>query len=185
MTHTKLYLSKFYSRKPTSLLFAPLAMLGGLLFFASSPAINAQELEDLLPGLKERAVVIEITARVLEKNSLEIWNSTSSKVTIPGKAVGIKLIGANIVVVVQFTPYLRSDGNNILVAQGQTWVDVPNQGMRYQTTMQTIPLAFGEQVYFLPLGSSVNDDDAHIEILLELHPYISQPAPLSVENEPK
>jgi hypothetical protein len=142
--------------------------------------MSAEEfsLEKLFPRLKEEAVVLDIIARVVEQNQEEVWNSSvNSKVTIPGRPVGLKLVGANIVVAVQFTPYLRRNGNNVLVAQGQIWVDVPNEGIRYQTTMQTIPLKFGEQIYFFPLGSVSSRDEAHIEIQLELHPYTEDDAP--------
>jgi hypothetical protein len=153
--------------------------LFGSLLFLNAAAGAAQEfpLEELLPGLRERAVVLNMTARVVEQNQREVWNSVNSKVTIPGKPVGLRLVGANIVVAVQFTPYLRRNGRNVLVAQGQIWVDVPNEGIRYQTTMQTIPLEFGEQIYFFPLGSVSSNDEAHIEIQLELHPYTEKPAP--------
>ncbi|MDR1466442.1 MAG: hypothetical protein LBI40_02340 [Treponema sp.] len=145
------------------------SVLGGFLLLTARTALS-QDIESLLPALKDRAVVIDITARILENDSEEVWNSKSSKVTIPGKAVSIKFVGSNIVIVAQFTPYLRRDGRNILVAQGQIWVDVPHKGMRYQTTMQTIPIVFGEEVYFLPLGST-NPNGSVIEILLRLHPY--------------
>ncbi|MDR2633489.1 MAG: hypothetical protein LBC51_07695 [Treponema sp.] len=146
-------------------------LFGSLLFLATGGAAQELSLEELLPGLKERAVVLDIIARVVEKNQEEVWNSFNSKVTIPGKPVSLKLVGTNILVVVQFTPYLRGDGNNFLVAQGQIWIDIPNQGIHYQTTIQTIPLEFGEQIYFFPLGSVDSQDEARIEIQLELHPY--------------
>jgi hypothetical protein len=85
--------------------------------------------------------------------------------------VGLKLVGANIVIAVQFTPYLNPNGNNVLVAQGQIWVNVPNKGIHYQTTMQTMPLEFGEQIYFFPLGGFDSQGESRIEIQLELHPY--------------
>ena len=50
-------------------------------------------------------------------------------------------------------------------------MDIPDQGIHYQATIQTIPLEFGEQVYFLPLGDKIDHDNAHIEIQLELLPY--------------
>jgi hypothetical protein len=133
----------------------------------------AQEksLEELLPGLKDRAVVFDITARVVEQNQTEIWNSAESRVTISGRPVGLKLVGSNIVVAIQFTPYLRRKGRNVLVAQGQIWIDVPGEGIRYQTTMQTIPLGFDEPIYFFPLGETKSKEDAHIEIKLVLRPY--------------
>jgi hypothetical protein len=148
--------------------------LFGIILFAAGAAAIAQEpsLEEMLPGLKDRAVVLDIISRVVEQNQKEVWNSANSKVTIPGRPVGLKLVGANVVVMVQFTPYFGADGNAVLVAQGQIWINIPNQGIRYQTTLQTIPLKYGEQIYFFPLGSMDSEDDARIEIQLELRPYI-------------
>jgi hypothetical protein len=37
--------------------------------------------------------------------------------------------------------------------------------------MQTIPLEFGEQVYFFPLGPMQSQEEAYIEIQLLLEPY--------------
>ncbi|MDR0526102.1 MAG: hypothetical protein LBG90_09580 [Spirochaetaceae bacterium] len=162
------------------------------LVFAAGAKAQEFSLEELLPGLKERAVVLNIVARVVEKNQEEVWNSANSKVTIPGRPVGLKLVGANIVVAVQFTPYLREDGHNMLVAQGQIWIDVPNEGIRYQTTLQTIPLAFGELIYFFPLGSvslekGEKSGEARIEIQIQMHPYAAaavpeEPAPAGEEK---
>jgi hypothetical protein len=149
------------------------AVLGSLLFIAANAAVSAQEpfLEELPPGLKERAVVLDIVARVIEQDQEEVWQQVNSKVTIHGRSVGLKLVGANIVVAVQFTPYRQSNGTTILVAQGQIWVDVPNQGISYQTTIQTIPMEYGEPIYFFPLGSADSPNMARIEIQVELRPY--------------
>jgi hypothetical protein len=154
----------------------PLMLFGSIFLLGANTFIfpQASALEEMLPGLRERAVVLDIDARVLEKNQEEVWNASNSKVTIPGKPVGLRLVGENIVVALQFTPYFRKDGNNVLVAQGQIWVNVPNKGLHYQTTMQTIPIKFGEQIYFFPLGSADSPSDAHIEIRLALHPYIME-----------
>ncbi|MDR1862772.1 MAG: hypothetical protein LBQ67_02505 [Treponema sp.] len=149
-----------------------LAFFGSIFFLAAWTAY-AQEpsLEELLPGLKDEAMIVDIVARVVEQNQQVVWNSKNSKVTIPGRPVGLKLVGTNIVVAVQFIPYIRRNGHNILVAQGQIWMNIPNEGIRYHTTMQTIPLEFGEEIFFFPLGSVENQDDARIEVTLILHPY--------------
>jgi hypothetical protein len=142
------------------------------LFVAAAGVIIAQELSlEELPGLKEQAIKIAIVARVVEQNQEEVWNSVNSKVTIPGRPVGMKLVGNNIVVAVQFTPYRQRNGRNILVAQGQIWLDVPNQGIHYQTTMETIPLEYGEPIYFFPLGSGENPGEPRIEIQVQITPY--------------
>lgn len=151
-------------------------------------AVSAQEKpENIINALKDRAVVIEVTARILQGgNETAAWNSESSKVTIPGRPVTLKLVGSNVVIAAQFTPYKRDDGRNILVAQGQVWVSTKDRGMLYYTTMQSIPLAFGERVYFFPLGQNQDDSSPRIEVQIILRPYVEedtqklqQPAPPS------
>jgi hypothetical protein len=155
------------------------ALISGLLFlapaggfFGNPGALAAQEPPDgMMSGLRDRAVVLNILARIVEQDQEEIWNSNNSKVTIMGRPVNMKLIGENVVVNVQFTPYQQENGRSLLVAQGQIWLNVPNEGVRYQTTLQSIPMEFGEQIYFFPLGKVRSEDEARIEIRLELHPY--------------
>ena len=138
----------------------------------SSPGTRprATALEEL-PGLRERAVVMHIVSRIVEQNQQVVWNSENSRITIPGRPVGLKLVGSNLVVAVQFTPFLRANNQHMLVAQGQIWINVPNEGIRYQTTMQTIPIEFDEPVYFFPLGSGKQGNEARIEIMLRAQPY--------------
>jgi hypothetical protein len=147
--------------------------LGSILFFTVLGVGMGQEtsLEELLPGLKERAVVLDIISRIVEENQQVVWNSVNSKVTIPGRPVGIKVVGANVVIALQFTPFLRPGGSSVLVAQGQIWVDVPEEGIRYQTMLQTIPINFGEPIFFFPLGSPSSPHGSRIELQLEIRPY--------------
>jgi hypothetical protein len=155
------------------------ALISGLLFLSSTGGFSgragglaAQEPPgDMMNGLRDRAVVLNIIARIVEQDQEEIWNSNNSKVTIMGRPVSLKLIGENVVVNVQFTPYQQENGRSLLVAQGQIWINVPNEGVRYQTTLQSIPMEFGEQIYFFPLGKVHSGNEASIEIQLELHPY--------------
>jgi len=148
------------------------ALLALILFFGAMETLGAQEssLEEL-PGLRERAVMLRIISRIVEQNQQVVWNSENSRATIPGRPVGLKLVGSNLVVAVQFTPFLRPQGKHVLVAQGQIWVNVPDEGIHYYTTMQTIPIQFSEQVYFFPLGSMDTHDEAQIEIQLVMEPF--------------
>ena len=153
-----------------------IVFLQAVLFFAIRTGLGAQEVSvEELPGLRERAVVMRIVSRIVEQNQQVVWNSENSRVTIPGRPVGLKLVGTNLVVAVQFTPFLQPNGQHILVAQGQIWINVPDEGIRYHTTIQTIPLGFNEQVYFFPLGPTRTQDEAHIEIQLMLEPYSGNP----------
>ncbi|GAB1484802.1 hypothetical protein MASR2M78_36200 [Treponema sp.] len=151
-----------------------LALMSVAFFLAAASLVAQEPSVNVIPAFRERAVVLDIVARVVERGEAEVWNSENSKVTIPGRPVSLKLVGQNVIVVVQFTPYKRDDGKQVLVAQGQVWVNTKDEGMRYQTTMQTIPLDFGERVYFFPLGPQTGDGNARIEIQLELRPYKSE-----------
>ena len=136
--------------------------------------LYAQELRlDELPALRERAMVIHITTTV-EENSQELWNAFSSKVTIPGRPVGIKLVGNNLVIAVQFTPYIRQ-GKYALVAQSQIWINIPEKGMSYKTDTHSIPVDLGETILYLPLGSESGSDNPHIELLLTMYRYGEAP----------
>jgi hypothetical protein len=127
--------------------------------------------QGFFPRFRGRALVLEIDARVVEQNETVIWNESHKKTTLPGRPVEIKLVGSNLVVMAQFTPYLRRGAQKFLVAQGQIWMEVPGQGIRYHTSMQTIPLQFGEPIYFFPLGPQGAEDTARIEVMLTLYPY--------------
>ncbi|MDR1787040.1 MAG: hypothetical protein LBR16_01100, partial [Treponema sp.] len=101
----------------------------------------------------------------------EIWHSVNSQVTLPGRAVSLKLVGANIIIAVQFTPFCRPSGEQLLVAQGQIWLEAPGKGIDYQTAFQTIPLSFGEEVRFLPLGPAEDGAEPMIEMRVVLRRY--------------
>ena len=119
-----------------------------LFLLCGNAGIKAQEpgtgIEELIPGLKDRAVVLDIDARVVEQNKAVIWKEAHQRLTIPGRAVGMNLVGANLAVAVQFTPYLHARGQkNTLVAQVQMWVEAPNQGgIRYQNVHPDHPPGF-------------------------------------------
>jgi hypothetical protein len=124
--------------------------------------------QDDFTRLRGRQVMLDIQARVLERDLSVSWSGSYQKITISGRPVSVKLLGDNIVVIAQFTPYLRRGGSNFLVAQGQVWISIPGQGVRYQTSMQTISLEFDEQVFFFPLGQMASQGQAIIELSLAI-----------------
>ena len=148
-----------------------LFLFSAVFIFAAGAQINAQDSQaGVASRFGRRALIIGIDARVLEEKEKKqevAWEETIQKITIPGSPVGIKLVGSNVVVAVQFTPFIRRHGQNVLVAQGQIWIDDPNKGMSYYTSIQTIPMEFGEPIYFFPLGSQ--QLDSSIEIILTVN----------------
>jgi hypothetical protein len=144
-------------------------------FILVAAAICAQDRPEgqgeMMPGLRRQAVILDIDAQVLaqqEQNQVVVWNETTHKVVMPGSPVGLRLVGSNVVVVMQFTPFIPRRGQNMLVAQGQVWLEVPNEGIRYYTSIQTIPLEFDQPIYYFPLGES--NGDSSIKITLTVKP---------------
>ena len=120
---------------------------------------------DVNQHIRRREIILDINAKVLGEDQSELLRSeTYKETTISGRPVEIKLVVANVVVVVQFTPYIR---RKILVVQGQVWINLPEQGTHYYTSLQTIPLEFNEPILFFPLGQ-ISHDTANIEVELTL-----------------
>ena len=158
----------------------------GLLLYCSIPCTRteAQTLPlDELPALRDRAMVLQITTKI-EQNSQEIWNSYNSEVTVPGRPVSIRLVGENLVVAIQFTPYLR-EGRYALVAQGQIWINIPDRGMSYKATTHSIPMDIGEPILYFPLGSNEDSNTPHIELILVMYRYGEEPDPGSAGATPR
>ena len=155
-------------------------VLGSVFFLTFQLRVNSQESpqQPVPPWLLDRAVIMDI-ATIVEEDQEIVWNSENSKVTLPGRPVRLQMVGTNIIISVQFTPYFRRNGNNYLVAQGQVWIQIPNEGMSFYTCMETIPMEFEELIYFFPLGSANAEQDAQIEIQIVLYPFsqelINQP----------
>jgi len=103
--------------------------------------------------LLQQVLDVNIAARVSEAGEDAIWTVESSELTLPGRSVSVKLVGKNILVLAQFTPYLKENDEIILVAQGQVWISSPMKDeIKYLTTLKNIPITLGEKVLFFPLG---------------------------------
>jgi hypothetical protein len=148
-----------------------LCFFGVLFLFSTGVCIEAQAQPastGMMPGLRRQALVLDINARALENEEV-IWDESHQKITIPGTPVGIRLVGSNIIVAVQFTPFISRHGR-IMVAQGQIWINDSERGVSYYTSIQTIPMEFNEPIYFFPLGAS-SQLNSSIEIKLTVNPY--------------
>jgi hypothetical protein len=128
-----------------------------------------------LDSLIDEALQLQITAKVLPPDQQPVWNSQSKKLTIPGRSVAVRLVGDNIRIDVVFTPYQEESGTLLLVAQGQVWFsEAPNAKTTYLTTIQSIPVSWGEKILFFPLGFSSEFTDAstfNIQLEVEIYPY--------------
>jgi hypothetical protein len=118
-------------------------------FCLAAEDVNLNDLQ----GLLDEALQLNITAKVLPPNDQPVWDVRSSKLTIPGRSIAVKMVGDNVRVDVVLTPYLADKGELVLVAQGQVWLsEAPEEAVKYLATIESLPIALGEKVLFFPLG---------------------------------
>jgi hypothetical protein len=133
--------------------------------------LDIAQLEELLSMVAERALRIEIVARIVENGEVTVWNMELSRLTISGRGVLVLLEGSNVVVQAEFTPYRQErTGGIILVAQGQTWIQEEDRSKHlvYRTAFQSMPIELDEPILFFPLGTEPNPRDANVNIELEV-----------------
>lgn len=113
--------------------------------------LSAQE-SPVPEALKNKALTISIQAFVLQDGTAVAWHEEGIRYTVPGTPVALRLVGSNVVIVIQVTPY--DDGKNsvTLVTQGQVWVKGGNGELSYRTTLDSVTVGYGEKVLYFPLG---------------------------------
>jgi hypothetical protein len=145
---------------------------------SSAPAEeNALDLREALRALLSNALEIHVSARVLPANEVPIWNAESTKLTLPGRPIKVRLDGDNLRIYLICTPYVNESGEVLLVAQGQVWLsEPPEKEVKYFNTFYSIPVTFGEKVLFFPLGLAAGGEDTqgdffNIELEINVVPY--------------
>jgi hypothetical protein len=123
----------------------------------------------------EEVLSVNIAARVSESGEDAVWKVESSKCTVSGRSVSVKLVGDNIVILVDFIPYTGADDSIVLVARGQVWISSQtDEPMKYLSTLESIPVKMGEKVLFFPLGvkslEAVSEHTYDIEMEIQCVP---------------
>ncbi|MDR3199819.1 MAG: hypothetical protein LBT68_00040 [Spirochaetales bacterium] len=123
----------------------------------------------------EQVLNMNIAARISEAGEDALWNVESSKCTVSGRSVSVKLMGKNIIVLADFTPYVDEDDSIVLVARGQVWISSPtDEPLQYLSTLKSIPVRMGERVLFFPLGvkslGAASDHTYNIELEIQVVP---------------
>jgi hypothetical protein len=132
-----------------------------------------------LRQLLANALQVTISARVVPPDAMAdapIWNEESTKLTLPGRSIKVRLEGDNVRIYLICTPYFQDNGELLLLAQGQVWLSQPTDNeVTYSSTFYSIPVSFGEKVLFFPLGLSdaleQNKDFFNIELEVKIVPY--------------
>ncbi|MBL8968739.1 MAG: hypothetical protein JNG85_17170 [Spirochaetaceae bacterium] len=135
------------------------------LAFGLGVRLEAQEAP--LPELfKDQALAVHIGARIHESGAqAAAVESDSVRYTVPGNPVAVKLVGSNVVILIQVTPFAEGKSGLVLVAQGQVWVRRGEGELSYRTTLDSVSVGYGERVFFFPLG---RDPAGNAPIRLEI-----------------
>jgi len=80
------------------------------------------------------------------------WGQTITQVTQGAAPLDVKILGTNIVVLMQIFPVETSPTKVSFLVQGQVWAKMPDNSLSYKTTIQTLSLAYGSRLYYYPLG---------------------------------
>jgi hypothetical protein len=149
-----------------------ISFLSVLFLFTITVCIEAQTQPastEMTPEFRRQALILDINTRVLENEEV-ILDESNQKITLPGTPAAFRIVGSNIIVVMQFTPFISRRGGSVLVTQGQIWITEPEKGVNYYTFIQQIPIKFNEPVYFFPLGAS-SQLSSSLEIKLTVKRY--------------
>lgn len=143
------------------------------LLVAGFPGLALAQDSEIPEALKDKALCISIRATVSGSAENAAWESLGIRNTVPGSPVGIKLVGSNVVIVFQLTPFDIGKNSVNLVTQGQVWVKKENGEFNYRTTLDSMTVRYGERVYYFPLGQDGHGaSPLRVEILVE--PYASE-----------
>lgn len=104
-------------------------------------------------ALLAEALELSVLASIPRPAGEPAWSATDIKYTLPGTPVTVKMVGSDVAVLVTLTPYAAQGGGLMLVIQGQVWYKDGDSGFHTRTTLETVPVAFGEKILFYPLGA--------------------------------
>jgi hypothetical protein len=149
-------------------------LVAALLVVAAAAAARAEDLNltDALQALLDNALEVRVSARILPAEAeKEPWTGASTRLTIPGRSVKVRLEGDNVQIYLVCTPYVQENGEVLLLSQGQVWfTEPPAKKAKYYSTYYSIPVSYGEKVLYFPLGMSdaTAQEQGYFNIELEI-----------------
>lgn len=119
-------------------------------------------------ALMSETLTVAITATIGKQAGPPSWESKDIKYTIPGSSVSVKMIGTDAAILITVTPYKTKEGGLLLLAQGQVWYKEGESGLRYRTTVDTLPVRFGERILFYPFGVQADGESPlRVELVMD------------------
>lgn len=144
-------------------------LTGLSLLFILTFSLQAQP-GDIDKYIEGKKLSVNLNTRILGSENETVWHMESSKITISGEAVKVKLKGENLVLIADITPYLNPDNTIFLVAKGEIFLSdsADSEEVKYYTTLQSLPVEDGEKVVFFPLGMAYDSNSNFYSMEMEI-----------------
>ncbi len=140
----------------------------------SAIGVFAQETSNDAPDtgqLLREALLVSVDLLVSTSDGEEpLWSERVEKITIPGRAVAVGIQAGDSRLNVSLTPYPTDNGDLLLVARNETWM-----GGEYNNGLNTIPVAYHDEVYYYPLGRAEEgsiDNPVEVRMVIKIIPYL-------------
>ncbi len=125
--------------------------------FSLSPAMvkllqNKSEVKGEKPVEKPR----DEKARSQAESAVSIaWTDPLTRNLPVAAPLDLRLMGKNLIVIVQLLPIALRDPIVDIFVHGQIWLTTQDNSISYRTTMQTMSIPLGTRIYFYPLGADL------------------------------
>lgn len=140
-------------------------------FLGFGPLAEADEFDEVVDYLTQKELIVSLSTRIIEGEQQTVWKMENTKLTPSGHAVHLKMSGENLVIFAQITPYFQTDETILLVAKGEVFISSAEKGLKYFSTLKSLPVSLGEKVIFFPLGMAADSKRNlyYIELEIQVH----------------
>ena len=130
--------------------------------------------EETLARILEDAVTILVHSKIVMHESSENWESSLTKVTIPGRTVTLLYETNSEKLSIELTPFISDDNSYVLAAMSNFWHD-GEEGAQFRSSFKSIKLDSDELILFYPLGlktqEALTGGLLHMELGIKIIPY--------------
>lgn len=119
--------------------------------------------QDVAPDVRQdesldNPVKLNFNIRLTQTGTTRVWQQYMEKYTISGKAVSLKLAGANLKYLGYFTPFMLKEDKIKIYIQSQIFLSSEeSNSFKYFTSFKTAVVSYGEKIVFYPLGMKRDD----------------------------
>lgn len=112
-----------------------------------------------------------ISGSAAESSRAVLWGDTLERNLPFAAPLDVRLVGKNVVALIQIVPIELRAAIIDLIIQGQVWVKMPDDSLSFKTTVQTLSLPLGSRLYFYPLGVDTKTGaPIAVEIRVDIQP---------------